>query len=260
MCCYQKLLESLAWRTETPWHPESNVSDTASLPEGHFERRWKGHGDTGVAQDSFPPGDSIIHQSLFCRRTAHRLAGFSRLPPFSWRNARVKGTHYGTLWVLRIHTQDLMLLQSVPHPLDHLPSPRLSMRIETLFSSSRMTMVSHDRSVLSSSADSSPTKKKYPSNKTSGALIELLGLHICSTQKTVLLRNSQDWRLNLRSMFAFPFLLIAFRCLSWQSLGALCLNHCFYKMLPGVSSSSLCPRPLHLPPCTFCAYCLLLVL
>lgn len=109
---------------------------------------------------SFPPGDSIIHQSLFCRRTAHRLAGFSRLPPFSWRNARVKGTHYGTLWVLRIHTQDLMLLQSVPHPLDHLPSPRLSMRIETLFSSSRMTMVSHDRSVLSSSADSSPTKKK----------------------------------------------------------------------------------------------------
>lgn len=53
-----------------------------------------------------------------------------------------------------------MLLQSVPHPLDHLPSPRLSMRIETLFSSSRMTMVSHDRSVLSSSADSSPTEKK----------------------------------------------------------------------------------------------------
>lgn len=119
------------------------------------------------------------------------------------------------------------------------------MRIETLFSSSRMTMVSHDPPVLSSSADSSPTKKKYPSNKTSGALIELLGLQICSSQKerkkTVLLRNSQIWGLNLCSVFAPPFLLIAFRCLLWQSLEALCLNHCFYKMLPGVSSSSLCP-------------------
>lgn len=155
--------------------PESNVSDTASLPEGHFEHRWKAHGDTG---DSFPPGESIIHQSLFCRRTARGLAGFLRLPPFSWRNARVKGVHYRPCgcW-------GSTLKSSCFYSQCHHPSPQLSMRIETLFSSSRMTMVSHDRSVLNSSADSSPTKKKYPSNKTSGALIELLDLHICSTQK-----------------------------------------------------------------------------
>lgn len=241
--------------------PESNVSDTASLPEGHFERRWKAHGDTGVAQDSFPPGESIIHQSLFCRRTARGLADFSCLPPFSWRNARVKGIHYRPCGCGDPH--------SGPHAFTVSASPTGPSSQPPIFYADRdfIQFFQNDNGVTWSLCPQLLcrliTHKEKISLKQNlwGFDRVARSAHLFHSEvKTVLLRNSQDWGLNFCSMFAFPFLLIAFRCLSWQSLEALCLNHCFYKMLPGVSSSSLCPCLLRLPPCTFCACCLLLVL